>query len=387
MHLGVSLAISRPQISGGYAAIRDAAIAAARNNNAALWFAGAPADLAGFVYQDSTGATPATGTDPVGLLLDRSYGADPFGSELILNGDFSGGTTGWVFGSGWSLSSGRAVSSAPAGQLYRVAGPFTVGLTYKIAWNSTTTDSITINCGSTFVAVTQVAGNNQVILTCTGSSGLFFSGAGTYSIDDISVKQLLGYPATQATAASKPTLLLNAAGYFGWLHDGTDFLSDGYLLSNTASHTLITSATCNSALSVRTIATGGGAASGNPRVAQIRINQTTGRFELVYLTDGGTVSSALLGATNYVNTPVVLSAVFASGTATGYANGTSQGSLSVNAGATTVISAGLGTALGAAPELFSGVIYLKCACAGTMPDADRIAIERFAALLSGASYS
>lgn len=54
-----------------YRALESAAIAAARANDAALWYIGR--DLAG-VFEDSAGNTPAVLGGPVGLLRDRQYG-------------------------------------------------------------------------------------------------------------------------------------------------------------------------------------------------------------------------------------------------------------------------------------------------------------------------
>ena len=106
----MSLRIGIPQIGMRsasaltlYEQYRNAAVSAARANNAALWYAGAEEDLAGFVYQDSTGTTPATGTAPVGLILDRSYGNGNLGPENPPGG-FLGGLTYWAAGGSSGLS-------------------------------------------------------------------------------------------------------------------------------------------------------------------------------------------------------------------------------------------------------------------------------------------
>ncbi len=54
-----------------YAILEAAAIAAARANNAALWYIGR--DLSG-VFEDSAGTVPAAVGSPVGLWRDRQYG-------------------------------------------------------------------------------------------------------------------------------------------------------------------------------------------------------------------------------------------------------------------------------------------------------------------------
>ena len=53
-----------------------------------------PSDLT-TMCQDTAGTTPVTATgQTVGLLLDKSQGL-VLGPELVTNGDFSGGSTGW----------------------------------------------------------------------------------------------------------------------------------------------------------------------------------------------------------------------------------------------------------------------------------------------------
>ena len=48
------------------------------------------------LFQDSAGTTPVTAVEqPVGLMLDKSQGL-VLGSELVVNGDLSNGTTNWT---------------------------------------------------------------------------------------------------------------------------------------------------------------------------------------------------------------------------------------------------------------------------------------------------
>ena len=54
-----------------------------------------PSDLS-TMFQDSAGTTPVTAVgQPVGLRLDKSKGL-VLGPELVTNGDFSAGSTGWT---------------------------------------------------------------------------------------------------------------------------------------------------------------------------------------------------------------------------------------------------------------------------------------------------
>jgi hypothetical protein len=65
-------------------------------NNGALFD---PSDMS-TLYQDAAGTTPVTAVEqPVGLMLDKAQGM-MLGPELVSNGDFSNGLTGWQLSSG-----------------------------------------------------------------------------------------------------------------------------------------------------------------------------------------------------------------------------------------------------------------------------------------------
>lgn len=204
-------------LAAGYPAMRAAAIDAARRNNAALWFAGAPSDLAGFVYQDSTGTTAATGTDPIGLMLDRSYGPGNLGPELV-----SGQT--WATGSAnTSISGGDTVVFAGAnnGAVGQANIPVVVGKYYKlsITISGLSAGAVGVDPGGAASYPNMTAnGVYTPIVLCAGGSGAIYSVAKqtttTASVKVTSAKEVLGYPALQATAANKPALLINPAGYY-----------------------------------------------------------------------------------------------------------------------------------------------------------------------------
>jgi hypothetical protein len=178
------------------------------------------------MFQDSVGTTPVTAVEqPVGLLLDKSQGL-VLGPELVTNGDFSNGTTGWA--SGTSFTSTAAVVSGEmqvtptvdfgrqyqtittvAGRSYRFTGsgrivsgvafPYVVvnraasqGDDLIVQYFSTTS---LVNFSYVFIA-TQ-ATTNIILSSRTGTVGGF---------DNISVKLLPGNHATQSTSASRPVL-------------------------------------------------------------------------------------------------------------------------------------------------------------------------------------
>jgi hypothetical protein len=224
-----------------YDAARDAAIAAARSNNAALCFAGAPSDLAGFVYQNSTGATAATGTDPIGLMLDRQYGTSNLGAEIVPSGTLDFSTAAWTKSGGATITGTQVINLPTAGTslvLIASSGVNTAGKTYRASATMSGTGTVTLSV-TNFVdqrvdyQVTLTGSPTTYFFSPTmngtattqGSVSIFRNTGDTatsVTVSAISFKQVLGYPALQATAANKPTLLLNAAGYYDTSFDVTN---------------------------------------------------------------------------------------------------------------------------------------------------------------------
>lgn len=249
-----------------YAELEAAAIAAARANNAALWYIGR--NLAG-VFEDSAGATQAVLGGPIGLWRDRQYGV--------------------------------------------------------------------------------------------GSAS--------------------GFAASQATAANKPTLVALASGYIGASFDGVnDFLStaSNFIGANTAAYTLIASAQhspSSGALGIRQIICDGrgvGVADSSFRT----LHAGQGRYGLAA---AGTLSPgvALTASATYAGSGGVL---------TMRRNGAVDFTGSVPVPVPVSSSVFIGQRNNSA-EYWWGSVALTSACSGVMPDADRVAIERFAALLIGTTYA
>lgn len=212
----ISLAITRL----GRPADPDAAIKALfAAGEQGAWYD--PSDLS-TMFQDSAGTTPVTADgQPVGLILDKSKGL-ALGSELIVNGDFSNGSTGWSVGSEWTISSG-ACSVVGVGSFTNLQqGTGTVaGKTYLLTFNVSAISGgpLRIACGgSPQNQSISTTGSKTLYLVAAVSSSWFvrFQVAGGVSatIDNISVKELLGNHASQATAASRP--LYKVTGLCKW---------------------------------------------------------------------------------------------------------------------------------------------------------------------------
>lgn len=129
------------------------------------------------------------------------------GPELVTNGGFDDSSW-WTADTGWSISGGIASKSSGSGSLRR-AGLLTVGKTYRIAWDSLfAAGPLNVIAGSTYASFSATTVGRMSCNVAAASNGDFqFQGGGNYQIDNVSIREVLGYHATQATAANKPTLV------------------------------------------------------------------------------------------------------------------------------------------------------------------------------------
>jgi len=169
-------------------------------------------------WQDSAGTIPAAIGSTVGLLTDRSFGGE-LGGELVVNGDFSVGATGWNANVGsFSVDAGiGTLTNTTAARATSVSMTTVAGRSYEVLALVTLTN---VNC---FVRVgTHVAGDasgqivasessvvvgmRRVMFVATQSTtylSLINSASGSSSWDNISVRELKGNHATQATAGNR----------------------------------------------------------------------------------------------------------------------------------------------------------------------------------------
>jgi len=193
------------------------------NGEQGAWYD--PSDFA-TLYQDSAGTTPVTALgQPVGLMLDKSQGAVVSGPELVTNGDFSDGTTGWVSGSTLTataavVNEALEVTATVAFGRYLQTFNTVAGATYVVSAQvrkisgfedpylfvalSGEGDSAIVKTASTSFV------NLQLIFTATGSTtkvGLCpNSNGGVASIDNVSVREIPGNHASQSTSTARPTV-------------------------------------------------------------------------------------------------------------------------------------------------------------------------------------
>ncbi len=196
-----------------------------------------PSDLT-TMFQDSFGTTPVTEDgQPVGLILDKSKGI-ALGSELVTNGSFASDVTGWSVGAGtgsitWdagslllevtsNLSACQTFATV-AGKWYRLSASIisatalagvSVGNGTGFGWDRfyTLNEVGARNISGHFVAV---GPNTTICLYAGGTTGV------NAKFDNISVKELAGNHASQATAAARP--LKTSTGLSKWIdYDAVD---------------------------------------------------------------------------------------------------------------------------------------------------------------------
>ncbi len=168
-----------------------------------------PSDLT-TLFQDAAGTTPVTAVEqPVGLVLDKSRGL-VLGAELVTNGDFSS-ATGWTQGAGWSISGGVATATATNGYLYQAVASVAAGKYYDctVTITSYTSGTLRFFAGAAAALSTgMTASGTYTLRVCANSAsqlgvvGTAFTGV----IDNISIKEVSGSHASQATSASRPVL-------------------------------------------------------------------------------------------------------------------------------------------------------------------------------------
>ena len=373
---------------------RNAAVAAVRRNDGVLYFPGAPSDLAGFVWQDSAGTTPATGTDPIGLLLDRSYGV-PFGSELVP----AVTAPNWTLGTGVSISGGQFVSAGLgiAGSVAAspsTAPTVTLGKTYRVTFTvaKTSGGDISLGIGGAVGTTRGASGTYTELLTATstGTLNVLSRGGGGFvgTFGNISAVEVLSIPALQPTAANKPTLELQPNGYNVLNSDGAN---DALLLSSPVVTSLAQDFTMIAVCRRPT---------GTPTCDLVQLGNSGSTLPMASIGYTGTTIRAfvrdLSGTSRAATTPYgvegdwqILRLEFASGIVRLYVNGVLIGS----AGSWTPVATTFNVSVLLARNIGGTVSSWypgKTALLALLPVVDSGVsgeIERFAALLSGAAYA
>jgi hypothetical protein len=170
------------------------------------------------LFQDSAGTIPVTGVEQqVGLMLDKSKGL-VLGAELVTNGDFSSGATGWVDASTapstFAVLASQAVLTADGTNRARMRQTVATvsGRTYVVTAYASSAFDVSasgVSAAGIDIFAATPSGSFSRIFVATSSTTFFqFSrlNSGTVALDNISVRELPGNHATQATSTSRPIL-------------------------------------------------------------------------------------------------------------------------------------------------------------------------------------
>ena len=184
-------------------------------------------------YLDSAGTTAASVDNPVGLSLDALQ-AMTLGSELVTNGDFSSGLSTWtVDGNGAAaVVSGECVTTGNASgstQVWKIIDGVTAGKTYlvSVGYDTMTGNTARINAlgvGLVNATATSASGVYQSVVVAVNNVMRVYAYADNgenEKFDNISVREIPGIHATQATTANKP-ILRQSGGKYSWQFDGSN---------------------------------------------------------------------------------------------------------------------------------------------------------------------
>jgi len=228
-----------------------------------------PSDLS-TMFSDRAGTTPVTtpGT-VVGLRLDKSKGL-ALGAELVVNGTFDSGITGWTKGVGttnpisWDSVGQRIIVTndiAYYGSAAQTISGLVVGKSYKV---SGTVSNNTVLAKIAFVAgesnVSPGGGTASLIVTATATShtlGLVNNNnalGGVSYWDNISVRELPGNHAVAPTDAARPIYGIEPKGGRRNLLLNTDTLATQSLTVTAVEHVLSFTGTGTVTLSGASIA-------------------------------------------------------------------------------------------------------------------------------------
>ena len=186
------------------------------NGEQGVWYD--PSDLT-TMRQTGASGLPAIIGQPVGLMFDKSQGVK-LGSELITNGDFAADSN-WVKGTGWSISGGVGVANSVTGQNLRQNG---VALEENKVYSITFT-IVSISAGAVLgrfggtpavdsVSFNQVGTYTFFLKANDTNSSFMLRGQGgfTGTVDNVSVKEVLGNHAIQTTSTKRPVLARHPEG-------------------------------------------------------------------------------------------------------------------------------------------------------------------------------
>jgi hypothetical protein len=311
------------------------------------------------------------------------------GAELVTNGDFSLGLSGWTVGGGATLAvvaGGLQITNTGTNGWATNPTPISVkvGATYRYRVRNTGTSSATFYVRDSNSVASDMVG--VTVLPGRGASGVFQAAvptlnlrvfcmgpAGTVgSVDDISIREVL-----------ESSYAMQFDGVDDWLYadqintgnQGTFIVSD--VLASTGWRNMVGS---------------GGQATNTPGVCLGYVSDTASPpGGLRSMRSSASLASGAQHSAAYPDhTPRVLSSVWNSPgaiTVRVFSGGTQVASSAVEHPSTSTGGTAIGRITPLAFDWYHGPMALVCIAPVALPDADRRAIERFGAYLVGAAYA
>lgn len=171
------------------------------------------------LYADTAGTTAITAVEqPVGLMLDKSQGL-VLGSELV-PADY---TTAWTTVGNITVNSSSIVASASASEqvvaTLLTTGPYFYRISFTVSGLSGDDLRLRFGSASSNDAVITASGNYEYILDSTAGNQVAFrsgSGASSWTITNISIKELSGNHAVAANGSTARPVLRNRYNRLLW---------------------------------------------------------------------------------------------------------------------------------------------------------------------------
>jgi len=209
MRIGLSLAATEPR----YNLLAQNIQALFADGSQGWWF---DDDDLTTLFQDSAGTTPVTAVEQfVGLQLDKSKGL-VLGPELVTNGDFSAGTTGWTASAVTATVSDGVVTLAGGTGYFYQSFTTVVGKMYKVTGDilqvgtafTAIRKSDTFNATTNLVNISSSVGAASGVFTATATT-TFIILQHNFSVvdgkfDNISVRELPGNHRYAPASGNRP---------------------------------------------------------------------------------------------------------------------------------------------------------------------------------------
>lgn len=172
------------------------------------------------LFRDAVGTTPVSASgQAVALLLDKSQGLT-LGPERVVNGDFATNLDSWAApGGGWSWEAGKAkLTGSGSAQAFIQEGVFEIGKTYRVVFEINTSGlGAGFQNASGRIYASGASGTVSAIVTPDLTALVFkrVDGVVNGTLDSVSVREIAGHHAVQATSALLPQY--RTGGGLQWL--------------------------------------------------------------------------------------------------------------------------------------------------------------------------